>query len=77
LLAHKKKKQKERATRCPGPSGFLVLLAVDGTLKTHPPPAGSDKSSVLSVNICDAQQDKMGPQKQNDNKFTTISDNKE
>jgi hypothetical protein len=30
-----KRRSKKRAPDCTGPSGYLALLAVDGTLKTH------------------------------------------
>jgi len=41
------KNEPKRAPRCPGLSGYPALLAVDGTLKTHPPTADSNKSSVF------------------------------
>ncbi|KPK27402.1 MAG: hypothetical protein AMJ61_05880 [Desulfobacterales bacterium SG8_35_2] len=34
-LLSPKRRSKKRAPDCTGPSGYLALLAVDGTLKTH------------------------------------------
>jgi hypothetical protein len=63
----KKKQEKGTPTVLSACGGYLALLVVGGALKTHPPLAGSDRSSVYSANICDAQLDRMGPQKTNNN----------
>ena len=65
LLAHKKKKQKERHPAVPfrfqrNPLCFSLLT---GRWKLTAV-GGSDIPASLFVNTCDAQQDRMGPQKQ-------------
>ena len=50
---------KERAPRSLGPSGFLALLAVDGTLKTRPAKHSGTQTgpASYSANSYDAQRD--------------------
>jgi hypothetical protein len=43
-----KRRSKKREPRCPGPSDSHALLTIGGTLKTRPPEAGSNKSSVFN-----------------------------
>jgi len=61
-----KRRSKKRAPRCPGPSGCLALLAVDGTLKNSPPAAVQTVPASYPSTAAMLSWDRMGPQRQNE-----------